>query len=52
MSLEYSRKLIYDIAGRKEADAHFKGMSKWDALSQEKGIIEPEPVQPERDIER
>ena len=52
MSLEHSRKLIYDIASQREADAHFEGMSKWDALSQEKGIIELEPVQPEREMER
>ena len=26
--------------------------SKWDALSQEKGIIEPEPPQPETEMER
>ncbi len=52
MSLEHSRKLIYDIASQREADAHFEGMSKWDALSQEKGVIEPEPVQPEREMER
>lgn len=52
MSLEHSRKLIYDIASQREADAHFEGMSKWDALSQDKGIIEPEPPQPEREMER
>lgn len=26
--------------------------SKWDSLSQEKGIIEPEPPQPESELER
>jgi hypothetical protein len=52
MSIEHSRELIKGIADRKEADAHFEGMGKWDALSQEKGIIEPEPVQPEREMER
>lgn len=52
MSLDHSRKLIYDIASQREADAHFEGMSKWDALSTEKGIIEPEPPEPERELER
>ena len=52
MSLADSRKLIYDIASQREADAHFEGMSKWDELSQEKGIIEPEPPQPESEMER
>lgn len=68
MSLDYSRKLIYDIASKREAEAYEQEMlkdpdfradmerseqgSKWDGLSQEKGIIEPEPPQPERDMER
>lgn len=52
MSLADSRKLIYDIASQREADAHFEGMSKWDALSQEKGILTPEAPEPEREMER
>ncbi len=52
MSLEHSRQLIKEIADRKEADAHFEGMSKWDAVAQEKGIIEPEEPTPETELER
>jgi len=54
MSVEHSRKLIYDIASQREADAHFEGMSKWDGLAQEKGIIEPEQSEPsvETELER
>ena len=69
MSLEYSRKLIADIAGTREAEDYINGLlkdpemradmeraeqqaNKWDALSAEKGIIEPEPPEPEREMER
>lgn len=62
MSLEYSRNLINEIAGKKEAEEYINGLlkdpdmqadmegaaaSKWDGLAQEKGIIEPEQSQPE-----
>ena len=61
MSLEYSRKLIEEIAGRKEADEYVSGLlkdpdmramegaaaSKWDSLMQEPGMIHPEQAQPE-----
>ncbi len=62
MSLDHSRKLIEEIAGRKDADEYVSGLlkdpdmradmesaaaSKWDGLAQEKGIIEPEQSQPE-----
>lgn len=52
MSLEHSRKLIKEIADRKEADTYFEGMSKWDALSTEKSIIQPEEPTPETELER
>lgn len=52
MSLEHSRKLINEIADRKEADAYFEGMSKWDAVAQEKGIIEREEPKVETELER
>jgi hypothetical protein len=54
MSVEHSRKLIKEIADRKEADAYFDGMSKWDGLSQEPGIVAPEPTEPmaETELER
>lgn len=51
MSLEHSRKLIKEIADRKEADAYFEGMSKWDAVAQEKGIIEREQQEPSAETE-
>ncbi len=66
MSLEYSRKLIEEIAGRKEADEYVSGLlkapdmradmegaaaSKWDGLAQEKGIIEPEQSEPSVETE-
>ncbi len=54
MSVEHSRKLIKEIADRKEANAYFEGMNKWDGLAQEKGIIEPEQQEPrvETELER
>lgn len=52
MSLEHSRKLIKEIADRKEADAYFEGMSKWDGLSQEQGTLAPEPPEQSIEIER
>ena len=64
MSLEHSRKLIKDIADRKEADEYVSGLlkdpdmqamegaaaSKWDSLMQERGMITP--AQPEPELER
>ena len=67
MSLEYSRKLIEEIAGRKEADEYVSGLlkapdmradmegaaaSKWDSLMQERGMIAPEQSKPEMERER
>lgn len=69
MSLDYSRKLIEEIAGRKEADEYVSGLlkdpdmradmeraeqqaTKWDALTQEPGMIAPEQSQPEMERER
>jgi len=67
MSLADSRKLIYDIASQREAEAYEQGLlkdpdmradmerseaaSKWEGLSQEEGIIEPE-AEPETEMER
>ena len=68
MSLEYSRELIKGIADRKEAEAYIDGLltdtdmradmerseqgSKWDGLTQERGLVDHEPPQPEREMER
>ncbi len=65
MSLEHSRKLIKEIADRREAEDYIEGLlkdpevraeaaetsSKWDTLTQDTGIIAPEPPQPNREIE-
>lgn len=51
MSLEHSRQLIKEIADRKEANAYFEGMNKWDGLAQEKGMIVPEPTEPSAETE-
>jgi hypothetical protein len=65
MSLGYSRNLINEIAGRKEAEEYINGLlkdpdmqadmesaaaSKWDGLTQERGMIAP--AQPEPELER
>ncbi len=67
MSLEHSRNLINEIAGRKEAEEYINGLlkdpdmqadmesaaaSKWDGLSQERGIIAPAQAEPQREMER
>ena len=68
MSLEHSRKLIYDIASEREAEAYINGLlkdsdmradmeqseqgGKWDKLTQEPGLIDHESPQPEREMER
>lgn len=64
MSLDHSRQLISDMV----ADDYFKELlkdpdmradmerseqgSKWDTLSEEKGILTPEAAEPERELER
>ncbi len=63
MSLEYSRNLINEIAGRKEVDEYVSGLlkdpdmradmeqaSKWDGLTQERGMVAP--AQEETELER
>ena len=65
MSLGYSRNLINEIAGRKEAEEYINGLlkdpdmradmesaaaSKWDSLTEERGMITT--AQPEPELER
>ena len=65
MSLEYSRNLINEIAGKKEAEEYINGLlkdpdmqadmegaaaSKWDSLTEERGMITT--AQPEPELER
>ncbi len=67
MSLGYSRNLINEIAGRKEAEEYINGLlkdpdmqadmvsaaaSKWDGLSQERGMIAPAQPELQREMER
>ena len=62
MSLEYSRNLINEIAGKKEAEEYINGLlkdpdmqanmeqaNKWDSLTEERGMITP--AQPEPELE-
>ena len=63
MSLEYSRNLINEIAGKKEAEEYINGLlkdpdmqadmeqaNKWDSLTEERGMITT--AQPEPELER
>ena len=67
MSLDHSRKLIEEIAGRKEADEYVSGLlkdpdmradmegaaaSKWDSLTEERGVITSAQAEPELERER
>ena len=62
MSLEYSRNLINEIAGKKEAEDYINGLlkdpdmqadmegaaaSKWDSLTEERGMMTPAQSEPE-----
>ena len=62
MSLEYSRNLMNEIAGKKEAEEYVNGLlkdpdmqanmeqaNKWDSLTEERGMITP--AQPEPELE-